>query len=300
MIGRIIEVQDNNRRLSVKDGFLIVKENLDLIGKVPLDDISALILSGPKITISNFLINRLTDYRSIILLTDNHYLPANIIWPLNSYHQIGSRLSLQINMSAVLKKQLWKYIVFEKLVNQKIVLEYIHNQDFGFQQIIDDLKSGDKTNREAVGSKKYWPKIFGYEFTRNSDSNCINIALNYAYTILRAMIARSVASSGLHPALGIHHTNKLNAFCLVDDLIEPYRPFVDYYIYTLNQKKNISTLDSELKKQIVSYLYSDVLHENEKKPIPNSIVKTVNSYIKSLEKKKPLITFPRLLNPYTE
>lgn len=296
MLGRIIEIENNNLYLFVQDGFLVIKEDQNLIGKVPLDDIAALILSGPRITISNYLINRLTDHHAIILLTDNYYAPANIIWPLNAYHKIGIRLKLQMNIKPVLKKQLWKHIIFEKLMNQKKVLEYIYNNDFKFQKIIEGLKSGDVTNREAVGSKKYWPILFGKNFKRSDQSNSINSYLNYAYTILRSMIARAVASSGLNPAFGIYHKNEFNAFCLVDDLMEPYRPFIDYYIYHLNKKKELKELNPTIKKQIVAYLYNDFSYKNQLSPLPNCTFKTVFSYIKSLESNHVELEFAKLTN----
>ena len=291
MIGRIIEVQ-NSHYLSVKNGFLVVTDADTCVGKVPLDDIAALILSGPNTTLSVHLINRLHDHHAIIVLTDAQYLPANIIWPINHFHQIGARLKCQLALPIVLKKQLWKQIVYEKLLRQKQILDTLYSKTMDFQTIINNLRSGDSTNQEAVGAKKYWPLLFGPDFRRSDATNPINHRLNYGYTVLRSLIARSVAASGLNPALGIHHKNETNAFCLVDDLMEPYRPFIDYYVYRTDN--TIGTLTPTLKKHMVDYIYTNFQCANQFSPLPNCIHKTIFSYVNSLESKQVELVFPRL------
>lgn len=295
MLGRIVEISEPGRYVGVNLGFLIIEQDKKRIGQIPLDDIIAVIFSGAANVVSTKVIQKLTEHHAIIIFTDSSYHPANILWPLHSHIDYFERLQNQIKLSSVLKKKLWKQVITYKLINQKNVLFSLFKEDAGINELIISIQSGDKTNREAVAAKRYWKSLFGQSFYRSDSINPLNGALNYGYAILRAMMARYCASAGLTSSLGIHHHNKSNLFCLVDDLMEPYRPFVDYCVKSLS-KTTIQTLTPELKKQLVALFYKDYIFKQKKRPLFQCIQQTVYSFIDSIESSSNSLFYPSILD----
>ena len=171
-------------------------------------------------------------------------------------------------LNKLLQKQLWQQIIKAKLWNQSHLLELVGQDGQALRQIVKTVKSGDSSNREAWGAKLYWANMFGEEFSRDRAGALPNAALNYGYAILRAAVARALAGAGLLPTLGIHHKNRYNAYCLADDVMEPYRPFVDWLVVDLYEElMEAGELLKEHRQQLLQLLYMDVLMEEKMRPL---------------------------------
>ncbi len=261
-MGRVIEIANSQARLSLFRGFLVVKIGEEQ-SRIPLDNIDSLIINPTGLSITSNLINQLLDHRVLIILLGNNYSPKAIIQPVNSHYLQKNRLELQIKASKPLKKQLWQNIVRQKIANQGKILAK-NKIDEPAKQLLELAKkvdSGDKNNSEAFGARIYWQNIFiksldGEKFIRSAeDVSPLNSMLNYGYAILRSAMARAVFLTGLNPSLGIFHCNQQNAFCLVDDLIEPFRPVVDDVVLAIYQEnQQIKELDAKIKSRLVAIL----------------------------------------------
>jgi CRISPR-associated protein Cas1 len=296
MIGRIVEIQQSNLYLSVDRGFLSVKEKENEKGRVPLSDITALVLSGLGTTISTNLLHALQEQGAMVVLTGSNYHPTHLFWPLDSHHQHQARIHTQIQATVPLKKRLWKVIVQAKINNQAEVLKDFTGKDEGLMALAKTVTSGDATNREAQAARRYWPALMGETFRRNPDSNDINSFLNYGYAIIRASTARAVAATGMHPALGIYHSNKNNPFCLVDDLVEVFRPLIDYTVQKLSCL-GYKELTPEVKKYLVQVLQYELATDVGNSPVSICIQRMAQTFYKSLEDGVVKIQFPVSIIP---
>lgn len=235
-----MDVTSEGLFLNQRRGFLIVSKEKDVIAEVPLDDIAVLILSAQGISMTKDALMSLVNRGSPIVLCGANYTPESLIIPLFGSYEFTGRLQIQLGCSIPLKKQLWRTIIQEKIKNQALILDCIglHDVSRFLVSISKDVTSGDTTNRESYAAREYWSCIFGNDFSRLYDSeDGINVLLNYGYAVLRGMTARAVCSAGLLPSIGIHHKNKKNNYCLVDDLMEPFRPLVDIMVYDFLKKE---------------------------------------------------------------
>jgi CRISPR-associated protein Cas1 len=233
VIGRIVEVAEPGRHLSLSRGFLVVKSEGEELGRIPLDDIGALIANGHGLTYSNNLLLALSERNAPVVLCGPNQLPAAILWPVDGHHAQSGRMQAQLGVGRPLGKRLWRDIVRAKIAYQGAVLIACGERGGGFDTLARKVRSGDPENVEAQAARRYWPLLFGPEFRRDRQGDGENAMLNYGYAVLRAMTARAVMGAGLHPGLGIHHSNRGNPMCLVDDLMEPFRPLVDLLVRRL-------------------------------------------------------------------
>ncbi|MCD6460379.1 type II CRISPR-associated endonuclease Cas1, partial [bacterium] len=254
----IIEICGQNRYLSVSKGFLLISEKNEPLGKIPFDMIDAVIVTARGVTYSNSTLVKLCENGIPLILCDSKFMPVGTLLGTRLYHKLAERLTLQINTSVSLKKRLWKWIIQQKIKHQADVLKYFNNDIEDFKFLIKKVRSGDPDNIEAFAAQRYWSRLFGNQFRRNPDIEGKNSFLNYGYAIIRSALSRYVAGAGLNPSLGIFHHNKLNAFCLVDDLMEPFRPLVDKLVFELFENKENLTLTAEYKKQLVNILMQQV------------------------------------------
>ena len=227
MVGRVVEVATDGRHLSTQRGFLIVAERGEEVGRVPLDDIAAVIANAHGLTYSNNALIELTERGVPFVMCGQNHMPIAIVWPVNAHHLQTGRMNDQIAASAPLKKRLWAQIIRAKILAQGSTLAAVGAPSGGFYLLSRKVRVGDPNNVEAEAARRYWPLLFGVEFRRNTDAGGINGLLNYGYAVLRAGIARAVLAAGLHPGFGLMHSNRLNPMVLVDDLMEPFRPIVD-------------------------------------------------------------------------
>ena len=260
---------------------------------VPIEDIGFVIVENALVSLTIPLINELTDNNCALIFCNEKHLPFSMTMPLDC-NEIQSQLfSAQINAKLPVKKKCWKQIVEYKIKNQGLVLK---KYDLDFTRLVDFskcVKSGDPTNMESQAAKFYWDNLFGKKWSRDRFGDFPNNYLNYGYAILRAATARALVGSGLLPTLGIHHHNKYNAYCLADDLMEPYRPFIDdeviEYISTNPDEKELGL---EFKKRILQVLTRDVKMENLTRPMMVALSMTSSSLANALSNESEKLKLP--------
>ena len=249
---RIIEIAQNNRHLAVDRGFMTVSEDGQEIGRVPIDQIEAVIANAHGLTYSNNLLVRLADQGAPLVVCGANHVPVSVVLPLESHHLQGDIITAQAALKPAALNRFWKEIIRAKLTQQAAVLTACGTVDTPLRYMAKQVKNGDPENLEGQGAKYYFQSLFGKDFRRDRGQSGINAMLNYGYTILRSAVIRSIVAAGLHPSLGIHHCNQYNAMRLADDLMEPFRPLVDFCVYRLPNKSD--TVTTEIKQRLVAVL----------------------------------------------
>jgi CRISPR-associated protein Cas1 len=224
---RIVEIAENGRFLSCRDGFLLVGEKGIEIGRIPLDDVLGVVATASGVTFSRALVDALASRGASFVLCGHNFVPTAWLVPMIGHHAQGERLRAQAAVSMPVRKRAWQELVRAKLRWQGAALAAVGAPDAPLLSLISGVKSGDSSNTEAQGARRYWKLLFGGEFQRDVDAPGINGFLNYGYAVLRATAARAVAGAGLHPGLGIFHSSHKNPMPLADDLMEPFRPIID-------------------------------------------------------------------------
>lgn len=260
MIGRIVEIADDRRHLFVNRGFMVVRDTegeRKELGQVPLDDIAAVIANAHGITYTNNLLVALAERGAPFVLCAANHNAVGMLLTLDGHHVQAHRIEAQINASQPTHKRLWAAVVKSKLEQQAAALEAAGAPTSPLTALVRKVKSGDPDNVEGQGARRYWGLLFGSEFRRNQDGDGINALLNYGYTVVRSATARAVVAAGLHPSIGLHHSNDGNAMRLVDDLMEPFRPIIDLKVWQL-QHAGESHVTPNTKRALVRTLYDDM------------------------------------------
>ena len=260
MIGRIVEIADDRRHLFVNRGFMVVRDTegeRKELGQIPLDDIAAVIANAHGISYTNNLLVALAERGAPFVLCAANHNAVGMLLTLDGHHVQAKRIEAQIAASLPTHKRLWAAIVKSKLEQQAAALEAAGAPTAPLTALIRKVKSGDPQNIEGQGARRYWSLLFGNDFRRNQDGDGINALLNYGYTILRSATARAVVAAGLHPSIGLHHSNDGNAMRLVDDLMEPFRPIIDLKVWQL-QRASESHITPDTKRALVRTLYDDM------------------------------------------
>ena len=268
---RVVEIYQSGQSLHLYRGFLQVRHDKIKKGEVALDEIGAVILSASDAFISKNILARLGELNIPVIVSGDNYHPIATMLPVADHYIACDILHQQIAASTPLKKRLWQYIVKAKIRNQADLLKNIDENAVAEKLYIlaKNTTSGDEKNMEAQAARHYWPLLFHQSFTRQAknSNDAINAMLNYGYAILRAATARAVCGAGLNPSLGLHHHNKLNPFCLVDDLMEPYRPLIDWTVYFYQDKLDkAGTLTPEMKQQLIKILDQDLQTNDANSP----------------------------------
>lgn len=224
---RIVDIATDGQHLSAYRGFLVVSKDTEEIGRVPLDDVASVIVHAHGVTWSTNLAVALAQRGALMVLCGPNHAPVAVCTPLEGHHGQNARMRAQWEAGKPLAKQLWREIVVAKIRWQAAVLASRGTSADAFDMLARRIRSGDPDNVEAQAARRYWPLLMGEDFRRDRAAGGVNGLLNYGYTVLRSLLARSVVATGLHPSIGIHHANRGNAFALADDLIEPFRPLVD-------------------------------------------------------------------------
>lgn len=224
---RIVDIATDGRHLSALRGFLIVSQDREEVGRVPLDDVGAVIVHAHGVTWSTNLLVALAERGALMVLCAANHSPVAVCLPLEGHHAQNAHFRAQWDAARPLSKQLWRRIVVAKIRWQAAILEAHGRDATAFDLLTRKVGSGDPENVEAQAARRYWPLLMGEDFRRDRAAEGTNGLLNYGYTILRSLVARAVVAAGLHPSIGVHHANRGNAFALADDLIEPFRPLVD-------------------------------------------------------------------------
>lgn len=261
MIGRIVELADDQRHLFVSRGFMVVQDTggeRKELGQVPLDDIAAVIGNAHGLSYTNNLLVALAERGAPFVLCASNHNAVGMLWPVEGNFQQAKRFDAQIAANKPTNKRLWADIVRAKLTQQAATLEAAGAPTAPLSALVGKVRSGDPDNIEAQGARRYWGLLFGERFRRDQNGGGTNALLNYGYTVLRAAVARAVIAAGLHPTLGLHHANEGNAMRLVDDLMEPFRPVVDLRIWKLQQEMESLVVTPDNKRALVRTLYDDM------------------------------------------
>lgn len=254
---RVVDITTDGLHLAAHRGFLTVSASGEEKGRVALDDIGALIVHAHGTTWSNSVMVRLSERAVPIVVCGSNHAPVACVWPLEGHHAQSARMRAQLAASRPLAKQLWRQLVACKIRMQGAALVAADKEGGAFDLIARKVRSGDPENVEAQAARRYWTTLFGPGFTRDRNADGANALLNYGYTVLRAIVSRAICASGLHPTIGIFHTNRANAFALSDDLMEPFRPLVDLLVIRL-LRDGISEVSPEAKARLVSVATLDV------------------------------------------
>lgn len=261
MIGRIVEVADDRRHLFMHRGFMVVKDTAgerDELGHVPLDDIAAVIANAHGLSYTNNLLVALSERGAPFVLCAANHNAVGMLLPINGNFEQAKRIEAQIAASQPTHKRLWAAVVRSKLSQQAAALEAVGAPSVPLTALVAKVRSGDPENIEAQGARRYWSLLFGGDFRRDQDGGSdVNVLLNYGYTVLRACTARAVIAAGLHPSIGLHHSNDNNAMRLVDDLMEPFRPVIDLKVWQL-MRSGETLVTPDTKRALVRSLYDDM------------------------------------------
>ena len=281
--------------LSLKNLQLVVayKDSPDEKRTIPIEDVGVVLLENQQTSITLPLLNALAESKVQVIICNSKGMPSAMIQSMNSNNLQGETLRNQIACGEVLKKQLWKQVVEAKIKNQASLLNSVGEDGNVLKPFYSNVRSGDVDNREGIAARIYFQHLFGDSFIRDRDEQGINALLNYGYSILRAATCRAIVSSGLLPAIGIYHHNRSNAYPLADDLMEPFRPFVDGVVYDLAMHSK-TELIKEVKAELISVLYADTIYENVKRPLSVGLSMTTASMAKCLSKELNSLSLPAL------
>lgn len=266
--------------LSLKNCQLVVSwKNSDDKLTRHIEDIGCVVLENQMISITLPLLNELVKNNVAVILCDCKGMPSAMLQPIEANATQAESLKAQLAVSEPMKKQAWRQIIESKIKNQAAVLTRMGKDDSGLKPLYANVKSGDTDNREGLAARLYWSELFGHSFRREREGEPPNCMLNYGYAILRAATARALMGSGLLPNLGIFHKSRYNAFPLADDVMEPYRPYVDEIVYNLYDQGAVE-LTKEVKAELLRLLTTDVNMGKVTRPLQIALTFTTASLVK--------------------
>ena len=263
------------------DGDLPSEE--DMVRTVPIEDLGVIILDNKQITITQGLIDALLENNCALITCDSKRMPVGLMLPLAGNTIQNERFRSQLDSSLPLRKQLWQQTIEAKIRNQAAVLKYVTGQEHkNMLKWSDSVRSGDADNMEARAAVYYWKTIFPNDpcFIRDREDEGANALLNYGYAILRAVVARALVGAGLLPTLGIHHHNRYNAYCLADDIMEPYRPYVDKLVVEMLEDGAEDKLNATNKVKLLNIPVIEVKINEKRSPLMIAVSQTVSSLVK--------------------
>ena len=288
----------NTAYLSMKNRQMVIDTKSDKgIVTRPIEDLGLVVIESHSVTITSALLAALLANNAAVLVCDTKHLPNGLLLPMVGNTLFTERTRAHINASLPLKKQLWQQTVVAKISNQGGVLRHYQKKDTSCMDVwAKSVKSGDPENLEARAAVFYWHNLFEDDpyFRRGDEDNPVNDLLNYGYAILRAVIARALVGAGLMPQLGIFHHNKYNPFCLADDVMEPYRPYVDTLVMEIiSEHGKECELSTNIKKQLLSIPVIDVKMNRVRRPLMIAAEMTAASLAKCFTGELRKISFPQ-------
>ncbi len=264
----------------------------------PIEDIGVVVLDHRQITITTGALEALLLNNCAVITCDSRSMPVGLLLPLEGNTTQNERFRDQINASQPLRKQLWQQTIQYKIRNQAAVLSICSSAEIRCMQVwANDVRSGDPDNLEARAAVYYWKNLFGHipGFIRDREGVQPNSLLNYGYAILRAVVARSLVASGLLPTLGIHHHNRYNAYCLADDIMEPYRPYVDRLVYDITEQYGVDIeMSRDIKAELLSIPTLDVIIAGKRSPLMIGVSQTTASLYKCFSGELRKIAYPEI------
>ncbi|MEZ4799310.1 MAG: type II CRISPR-associated endonuclease Cas1 [Flavobacteriales bacterium] len=300
MIKRTIVIE-NASYLSLRLNQLVVRKEGESEEKsVPIEDIAVLILESQQITITNALLSTLLKEQVAVISCEERHMPIGLWMPLEGNTLQSARFQMQMEVSVPLKKQVWSQLIKSKIENQSEVLKYVGQNCEPLIRWAKEVRSGDPDNLEARAASYYWRGLFGdMSFKRERFGEPPNHLLNYGYAILRAMVARALVASGLMPTYGVHHRNQYNAYCLADDVMEPFRPFIDWHIIKIAENLDIpDELTRQWKIELLKIPTLDIVIKGTKSPMLVAISKISASLVKVYEGEVKKLDLPSFSNVF--
>lgn len=294
----------NPAKLSVRNRQLIiaipspVEGEPDRIAERSIEDIAMVIVDHPQIVMTSAVLSTLMDAGAAFLSCGRNHLPAGLMMHLENNTLQSERFRIQLDVSLPLRKQLWQQTVACKISNQAKALELLTGQRHdNMSSWVSQVKSGDSENLEGRAAAYYWKTLFS-EFPglkRDREGEEPNSVLNYGYAVLRAIVARALVATGLHPSMGIFHKNRYNAYCLADDIMEPYRPYIDMKVFSMISVKGIPSIeDKEVKRELLAIATEDVIINNRRRPLMVGVSETTASLFKCYNGELRKIKYPEI------
>jgi CRISP-associated protein Cas1 len=266
---------------------------------IPIEDIGLMLLDHAQITISHGLMDKLMANNCAVVTCDARHHPTGMLLPLDGNTLQSERWRHQIQASEPLKKQLWQQTIIAKISNQAAVLEMAGHDATELYYLSERVQSGDSRNNEAVAAAYYWARLFSnyvVDFQRDAIGEPPNHLLNYGYAILRATVARALVASGLLPTLGLHHHNRYNAYCLADDVMEPYRPYVDILVLEMLQNGDCpEVLEKQHKTKLLTIPTLDIFIKKQTRPLMVGLQDTTASLAKCFSGELKKIIYPSII-----
>lgn len=268
---------------------LVIEQQGEVAAKVPFEDLGVLILAHPQITVTQAVLSACTENNIALIHCDQSHLPAGLTLPLSNHSLHSKVIKMQAGLGKVRRKQLWQQIVREKIFQQAETLRRLNKNHKPLYALIDKVKSADSGNMEAQAAQRYWKLLVDKDFRRNPQAEGVNTQLNYGYAIVRAMVARALVGTGLHPGLGVNHTNQYNSYCLADDLMEPFRAWVD----EITMKQTEGGLNQATKSEYLTVLAQTVLYQKRKMPLMVAVGEMTALFKQAYLDKKLVLRFPQ-------
>ena len=296
MIKRTLDISEPAYLHLLHQQLLIDKQG-ETIAQIPIEDLGIVILQNPAIVITQAVIIACQKNNVALVFCDERHLPYSVLLPISEGNNLHSKiLQQQLDLTLPTKKRLWQQLVKQKITEQAQTLKRLDKIYQPVERLANHVKAGDPENLEAQAAQSYWKLLFGNAFRRDVDLDGINSLLNYGYAIMRAMIARAIVGSGLHPAIGLHHHNQYNGLCLADDLMEPFRPWVDFKVYVMTQNNPQLQVTKESKIPLLNLLAETVIWEQQNMPLMVACHYLLANLKRAYEDNSILLTYPKLIN----
>jgi CRISPR-associated protein Cas1 len=290
-LSRIVEIAEDGRHLSKERGFLTIAARGSEIGRVPIDDLGAVIATAQGTTATCALLAELALRGIPFVLCGHNFAPAGLLWPVSGHHAQQRRMEAQIGAARVLGKRLWAQLVAAKIQRQGWALARLGQPSGAFARLAREVRSGDPDNLEAQAARRYWPLLMGTAFRRDTGLDGANALLNYGYTVLRGATARAIAAAGLHPGIGIFHRHPQNAMPLSDDLMEPFRPVIDLVVVDL-VRLGVTEVTADAKRALAGTLLHEEVTAAGRTPLSTCLQRLAASLAESFLSGQPALEFP--------
>ena len=295
MISRVVEIS-SPAFLTIKHQQLVIEKQGEVLGKVPIEDLGVLILDNHSLVYTQQIMTALIENNTAVVICDMKHMPSAMLVPFDAYSVHTKTLNQQIEMPEATKKRIWQKIIQAKIEAQSELIKHVNPRLRRLDSLSKKVKSGDPENIEGVAAKLYFDLLWGEDFKRQRFEPGINALLNYGYAVLRACVARSIVGAGLHPALGIHHSNQYNSFCLVDDFIEPLRPLVDFKVYEIWKTQGDDLeLSPAVKREILTFTQEWLEYEGKRYPFMTALPFYAASARKCITRESLKLSVPKCL-----
>ncbi len=292
MTERIIEIAEQSAFLNLSNNLLSIRLPDQQTVTVPVGEVQCLILANPALTVTGALLSALAENRAVVVVCGKDRLPSSIQLPIRGNYIQNERFRSQIEAKLPLRKRLWQTVIQEKIRRQGNLLQELHGSDCGLLKLAEKVRSGDPENIEGRAAAIYWKNFWNGSFQRSREEADSNMILNYGYAVLRAITARACCGAGLHPTLGINHHNRYNAYCLADDLMEPFRTVIDKAAYQLNSGNSaVESLTQEMRRTLLASLQGKIKTSDGSRTVSALIQRSANQLAESFQTGEVMLNY---------